>query len=96
MGMVSMTCAGNVWEWCLDEYNSGFYAVSPSQNPLSGANSIMWILDNYTGVNSSRVLRGGSWNYTAQIVRVAFRNSAPPSGTYYDLGFRCARDTVTP
>ena len=36
--------SGNVWEWCLDEYNSGFYAVSPSQNPVSGANSIQVVI----------------------------------------------------
>ena len=88
---------GNVWEWCLDEYNSGFYAVSPSQNPLSGANSIEWILDNYTGVESSRVLRGGSWFNAARYVRVAFRTGNPPSFTPVGyIGFRCARDTVTP
>ena len=57
--------AGNVWEWCLDEYDSEFYFTFPrngvARNPLSGANSIEWILDNYTQIKSSRVLRGGSW-----------------------------------
>ena len=85
--------AGNVYEWCLDGYDSGFYAVSSSQNPLSGANSIMWILDNYTGVNSSRVLRGGSWLLSDHYLRVASRDRNNPAFTFF--GFRCAR-TVSP
>ena len=87
--------AGNVWEWCLDEYNADFYSISPARNPLSGANSIEWILDNYTGITSSRVLRGGSWYDTVQNVRVADRNFNTPSSTNTGLGFRCAR-SVSP
>ena len=85
--------SGNVWEWCLDEYNANFYAVSPAQNPLSGANSIQWLLDNYTGVKTSRVLRGGAWNDNAHSARVARRHHNTPAITYFNnsLGFRCAR-----
>ena len=52
--------AGNVWEWCLDEYNKDFYSVSPRENPLSGGSSVNWIISNFTGVKIKRVLRGGS------------------------------------
>ena len=91
--------AGNVWEWGLDEYDSEFYFTFPrngvARNPLSGANSIDWILDNYTQINDSRVLRGGSWANDATIVRCARRGSLTPTTAIYGIGFRCAR-TVSP
>ena len=85
---------GNVWEWCLDEWDAGFYASSPRRNPVVGG-SITHIKDNYTNVNGFRVLRGGSWNFNAAYVRVARRDYDASAATGYALGFRCAR-TVTP
>ena len=90
--------AGNVWEWCLDEYDADFYFVSrDSRNPISGARTIQWILDNFTSIptNSSRVLRGGSWFSVARNLRVANRDRDAPTGTSDYDGFRCAR-AVTP
>ena len=81
---------GNVWEWCLDEYNKDFYFTSPRENPLSGANSVDWIISNFTSVKEGRVLRGGSWGNGPENLRAAnrYRN---PADTVPNYGFRCAR-----
>ncbi len=86
---------GNVWEWCLDAYDKNFYTISPTSNPLSGASSIQWLLDNYAEIKSRRVLRGGSWENTAGNVRAAFRFYDTPTSTFPVTGFRCAR-SVSP
>ena len=91
--------AGNVYEWCLDAYDADFYSVSRnSRNPISGARTIQWILDNFTSIptNSWRVLRGGSWDNVARHLRVANRGGNAPTAALANVGFRCARGTVTP
>ena len=89
--------AGNVWEWCMDEYAHDFYARSPRQNPLAGKMNLREVITNYSNVESwSRVLRGGSFNNTsAHSLRVAIRYAQSPAFTFATLGFRCVR-AVTP
>ena len=84
--------AGNVWEWCHDRYDADFYARSPRRNPVSGAESPDQIVNRFTRVTSIRVLRGGSWSFVAQDLRVANRNGSMPSSTFVNYGFRCAKD----
>ncbi len=85
--------AGNVWEWCLDEYNKDFYRTSPRENPLAGAPSVDRLINNFTDVNPNtyRVIRGGSWYVHSSSVSVEMRGWVLPMVLAETFGFRCVR-----
>jgi formylglycine-generating enzyme required for sulfatase activity len=71
---------GNVWEWVQDVWHDS-YAGAPSDGSA-------WMSG---GDPSRRVLRGGSWNYTPQYLRSAYRDWSAPGYRGGDAGFRIAR-----
>lgn len=85
--------AGNVWEWCLDEYQSDFYRNSPHRNPIAGATRVQDMIDDFKNVHTPRVVRGGSFVTERQSVEVSTRAESPPRYADFDLGFRCVKDT---
>ena len=80
--------SGNVWEWCIDELDVEFYENSSKENPVSGGTTLL-MPDNFNGITERRILRGGSWHSTPEILRVAYRYSSEPAVTLSYFGFRC-------
>ncbi len=73
--------SGNVHEWTNDWYDSGYYSVSPAENPPGPAST------------AGHVLRGGAWSSEAHLASVSSRSYYTPSGTINFLGFRIARSS---
>ena len=80
--------AGNVFEWCMDEYDSNFYEDSPKNNPVSGK-QISFVDNDFAKIDTRRVCRGGGWDSHSYRLRVATRNGFDPDSTSKGVGFRC-------
>ncbi len=73
-----LDCAGNVWEWCATRWKKPF--------PYN-ADQGEWLPDYLEGQNL-RALRGGSWNYKAEVTRCGYRFRFQPYGWTERGGFR--------
>jgi sulfatase modifying factor 1 len=71
---------GNVYEWCHDYYGEDYYKQSSEKDPTGPTSG------------SSRVLRGGSWEYDTRDTRSADRNRLDAVYRYYYFGFRLVRE----
>jgi formylglycine-generating enzyme required for sulfatase activity/TolB-like protein len=72
---------GNVWEWCLDWYDPGYYGRygrSPNTDPAN------------LQAAAGRVFRGGGWCYAPRSLRSAGRLGFRPVCAIGDLGFRAS------
>ncbi len=79
--------AGNSWEWCEDWYFNRAYDALKNRAPL---NPCIQQAD-VPGL-THRVMRGGSYRNTPDLLRTASRGNGLPHAYAPHVGFRCARN----
>lgn len=68
--------AGNVGEWCLDDYDPAFRTSMPVENPVCLRDG------------NQKVIKGGSWRSKPTLVRISFRDHDARGACLEDVGFR--------
>jgi iron(II)-dependent oxidoreductase len=77
--------AGNVWEWCLDEYSPTVYQRSSGDVPQNPVNL------RFRDVLRARVIRGGAWDVGRVFLRSSLRFKFYPLDSTHTIGFRVIR-----
>jgi formylglycine-generating enzyme required for sulfatase activity len=72
---------GNVCEWVADAWHPGYRGAPDGTAP--------WLAD---GKKGCRVIRGGGWDHLPRVLRASWRDWAPESARWDNLGFRVAED----
>jgi formylglycine-generating enzyme required for sulfatase activity len=72
---------GNVMEWCFDYYEEFYYQRCTEEENPPGPEE-----------GSTRVIRGGAWQFGAEATRCPYRNSYNPETASSVIGLRIMRD----
>lgn len=73
---------GNVWEWCSDWFDRGYYGRSPVDDPQGPASGYL------------KVVRGGDWIFVGELCRINYP-IMPPWKTNPYVGFRVVCESVS-
>jgi formylglycine-generating enzyme required for sulfatase activity len=67
---------GNVWEWCEDRNNTGYYATCPDTDPPPPEKG------------NGRTTRGGAFSLSKELMTTGIRTGFPPATRFPNIGFR--------